>query len=625
MEEKLHLLNTMPTTMTTTTTSNKNDMNNADKDDDIDVKERKGNAVHQNNSSINNNNNNNSMNGNRKRSRSDMTDATDATGDVLIDHDNNDSLDKRRSSDQQRFKDSQPKSDSNKNNKRPKLFELAQQRLSKWAARLFDPHRPRGLVETPAEIPLNDEFLQAFGRREKAMDAQLGKAPLSIDREIIDETDHEDNDDDDILLKPASKGLASKATTTATAESSNNRKSKVKITNIPFALTPSALKAVCAQFGLVTDCNLLMDDDCKTRNLGRAYVTFETADSAQACVDELHELEGRPLRITLAEDLKKNAPTSGRGNAAGGGGTGDRYWEEDITTKCFRCGQVGHIGAHCTNAPKVQPCPLCSKPDHDMRTCPVRVVCFNCGIPGHESRFCNQSQKRMPPRRICTVCFQSGHCKTQSHLCAAQSSTASSPRRSRGSYDNRSMNSSQSAICMACGEVGHYLCRDMKWFFGLQGVTCSNCGSVGHIGAHCQMPNLEACSRNEATAVEVIDSANNILTAEEEMVRRQEAELEEKRRKERQRERDAGASRLRNRMRDRSKGDRDKSNHHHHHHHRHRSQDAPWGRGHESARDPRRDDRSRHEQQQPRAQSLGPLRAKRNEPGQRGNLQKRFR
>jgi len=182
------------------------------------------------------------------------------------------------------------------------------------------------------------------------------------------------------------------------------------------------------------------------------------------------------------------------------------------------------------------------------------------------------------------------------------------------------MNCSQSAICMACGEVGHYLCRDMKWFFGLQGVTCSNCGSVGHIGAHCLMPNLDACSRNESTAVEVIDSANNILTAEEEMARRQEAELEEKRAKERKRERDARS--LRNRMRGQSKSDR--NNDSHHHHHRHRSQEPSSGRGRESARDPRRDDRSRHAQEQ-RAQSLGPLRAKRDDPGQRGNNHKRFR
>jgi len=391
MEEKLHLLNTMPATTTTTTTTTTTmrsvddddhcyDNNNGENDYYLDVKEKEGNADHQNNNSKNNN----STNGNRKRSRSDMTDATDTTG---IDNEkSNDSLDK------QQLNDSQPKNDNHSNNnnhKRPKkLFELAQQRLSKWAARLFDPNRPRGLVETPAEIPLNDEFLQAFGRREKAMDAQLGKAPLSIDREIIDETDQEDNyNDEDGLLKPASKrgGPASKATTTISADSSsNNRKSKVKITNIPFALTPSALKAVCAQFGPVTDCNLLMDDDNETRNLGRAYVTFEDADSAQACVDGLHELEGRPLRITLAEDSKKKPPTSGRGSAAGGagGGTGDRYWEEDITTKCFRCGQVGHIGAHCTNTPKVQPCPLCSKTDHDLRSCPVRVVCFNCGITG---------------------------------------------------------------------------------------------------------------------------------------------------------------------------------------------------------------------------------------------------
>jgi len=68
-----------------------------------------------------------------------------------------------------------------------KALNMAKRRLSKWASRLFDPDRPRGLVEAPQIIPLNDEFLKDFGKREKDFFDRVGK-PLEIDRDkIVDE------------------------------------------------------------------------------------------------------------------------------------------------------------------------------------------------------------------------------------------------------------------------------------------------------------------------------------------------------------------------------------------------------------------------------------------------------
>lgn len=83
---------------------------------------------------------------------------------------------------------------SNNNNNiddKEQRVEVAKKKLSKWAARLFDPDRPRGLVEAPRTIPLNDEFLTAFGKREKEFDDQLGRN-INIDQEIVD-----DDEDDD--------------------------------------------------------------------------------------------------------------------------------------------------------------------------------------------------------------------------------------------------------------------------------------------------------------------------------------------------------------------------------------------------------------------------------------------
>jgi hypothetical protein len=72
-------------------------------------------------------------------------------------------------------------------NKKETMLTLAKQKLSKWAARLFDPDRPRGLVQPPQIIPLNDEFLTAFGKREKEYDVKLGRT-MEIEQEIQDES-----------------------------------------------------------------------------------------------------------------------------------------------------------------------------------------------------------------------------------------------------------------------------------------------------------------------------------------------------------------------------------------------------------------------------------------------------
>jgi hypothetical protein len=84
------------------------------------------------------------------------------------------------------------KTDGPETNKNETLVEVAKQRLSKWAARLFDPNRPRGLVQPPAVIPLNDEFLTAFGKREKDNDEKLGRT-MEIPQQIEDVSSDEED------------------------------------------------------------------------------------------------------------------------------------------------------------------------------------------------------------------------------------------------------------------------------------------------------------------------------------------------------------------------------------------------------------------------------------------------
>jgi cellular nucleic acid-binding protein len=343
------------------------------------------------------------------------------------------------------------------------LPELAKARLSKWAARLFDPNRPRGLIETPQIIPLNDTFLQSFGRREKDRDKIQG-IELHIPTAIDDSVEH------DVGVPPPSN--------------SNSKVTKVKITNLKYTVTEADLVKACSHFGTIESCHLIVDDFNAALNKGFAYVTFSTLEGAKACVTHLVELQGRLLRITIATSSQtaQQYPK-----------TQQRYYKLNannnslLSIKCYRCGGVGHMSTTCTNAPLIRPCPLCSKRTHDARSCPFRTDCYNCGVPGHLITQCTAGSRR-GMRAICTLCFQSGHDKR-------------SCRRAAGAV----LGAERDAVCFVCGKVGHFTCKRNTWFFGLDGVTCSNCGLMEHEAACCARDKNDFYSRNPAFALAEIE------------------------------------------------------------------------------------------------------------------------
>lgn len=223
-------------------------------------------------------------------------------------------------------------------------------------------------------------------------------------------------------------------------------------------------------------------DKPKPLNVGRAYVTFQKPIAAERCVERFANLDGRSLRVSMA------APEASRTRkSAGGMGAMSRYWIKDISTKCFRCGEVGHMEASCPNAALLKPCPLCGKTDHDMRDCSMTKICFRCGFPGHINRQCKMRQS-VPTRLVCGVCLQSGH-----HRIACRRSPLDAP--------------SQDVICMTCGRTGHYLCSEMRWFFGIEGMHCFNCGQKGHSGYQCDRPNINQCSGDDALTKGEIERA----------------------------------------------------------------------------------------------------------------------
>eukprot|EP00571_Detonula_confervacea_P009077 CAMPEP_0172316228 /NCGR_PEP_ID=MMETSP1058-20130122/27542_1 /TAXON_ID=83371 /ORGANISM="Detonula confervacea, Strain CCMP 353" /LENGTH=473 /DNA_ID=CAMNT_0013030493 /DNA_START=98 /DNA_END=1520 /DNA_ORIENTATION=+ len=250
-------------------------------------------------------------------------------------------------------------------------LDFAKNKLSKWAARLFDPNRPRGLVEAPAVIPLNDEFLTAFGKRERDYDELTGRE-VEIDKtslDVIDVSDGDDENENSNQKTTDGKG---------TKNFSEMAKCKVKISNLSYKTTTATIVRNFGSIGSVVDVNLILNDNGQSS--GRAYVVFEDHESALSCVGKMNEkqMEGRTLYISLA-----SASSSGRKSLNGPKKPDSRYWERDISTKCNCCGEVGHIAKNCPNEQKLKPCGLCAKLGHDSWSCPEKSVCFNCGLPGH--------------------------------------------------------------------------------------------------------------------------------------------------------------------------------------------------------------------------------------------------
>ncbi|CAI7606794.1 hypothetical protein N7455_008691 [Penicillium solitum] len=97
--------------------------------------------------------------------------------------------------------------------------------------------------------------------------------------------------------------------------------SKIYVGNLSWHTSDESLRAAFGEFGNIVD-SIVMVDRETGRSRGFGFVTFSSAEEAEAAINALNEqdLDGRRIRVNLA-----NARPSGGFNGGGGGAGGGRW------------------------------------------------------------------------------------------------------------------------------------------------------------------------------------------------------------------------------------------------------------------------------------------------------------
>jgi len=90
--------------------------------------------------------------------------------------------------------------------------------------------------------------------------------------------------------------------------------SKIYVGNLPFSTSPDELQELFEAYGNITQLNIIKDH-ATGRSKGFAFITYETATSAENAVNGMNgkNLGERALKVSVARE-----------NTAGGGGMGGR-------------------------------------------------------------------------------------------------------------------------------------------------------------------------------------------------------------------------------------------------------------------------------------------------------------
>ena len=90
--------------------------------------------------------------------------------------------------------------------------------------------------------------------------------------------------------------------------------------NLAFTTSKEELEAAFSVYGPVVEVKIPIDRDTN-RVRGFAFVTFETQQAAEKALElDGKELNGRPIRVNVAQEKKSGGSGGGGGRSGGGGG-----------------------------------------------------------------------------------------------------------------------------------------------------------------------------------------------------------------------------------------------------------------------------------------------------------------
>ena len=89
---------------------------------------------------------------------------------------------------------------------------------------------------------------------------------------------------------------------------------KLYVGNLSWGTDEDMLREAFERFGDVRDAKVITDRETG-RSRGFGFVTYESADDAQAAMSEMdgHELDGRPLKVNEARERQPFNSGGGRG------------------------------------------------------------------------------------------------------------------------------------------------------------------------------------------------------------------------------------------------------------------------------------------------------------------------
>ncbi|CAH1978087.1 unnamed protein product [Acanthoscelides obtectus] len=112
-------------------------------------------------------------------------------------------------------------------------------------------------------------------------------------------------------------------------------KSTVYVSNLPFELKNNDLHKIFEKYGRVIKVTV-MKDKVSRKSKGVAFILFLSLEDAKKCIDETNnkEMFGRILKASLAKDNGRTAEFI-------------RRREYPNKTRCFECGEFGHLSYKC--------------------------------------------------------------------------------------------------------------------------------------------------------------------------------------------------------------------------------------------------------------------------------------